>query len=72
MPVPKGSLPSAFDHRALPSSQGAAGPYEFTSTAGRHVVGNLRGFRFVEESRTTTQAKSETRAAGVSRRRRDI
>ncbi|KAG5476566.1 hypothetical protein LSCM1_04281 [Leishmania martiniquensis] len=72
MSAHNGSSSNIFDHSTLPSSQGVAGPYEFTSTAGRHVVGNLRGFRFVEESRTVTQAKRETRSAAASRRRRDI
>ncbi|KAG5502046.1 hypothetical protein JKF63_04323 [Porcisia hertigi] len=74
MPALSGSSSNAFDHSALPSLQGTPGPYEFTSTAGKHVVGNLQGFVFVEESRTATQSKQKPRAgaAATSRRRRDI
>ncbi|CAJ1028469.1 hypothetical protein Q4I32_004897 [Leishmania shawi] len=72
MTVPSGISSNTFDHSALPSAQGAPGPYEFTSTAGRHVAGNLQGFRFVEESNSVARSKPEARASAISRRRRDI
>ncbi|CAG9576594.1 hypothetical_protein [Leishmania major strain Friedlin] len=72
MPALSGPSSNTFDHSALPSSRGASGPYEFTSTAGRHVAGNLQGFRFVDEDHTVRQSKPVARAATMSRRRRDI
>ncbi|TPP52137.1 hypothetical protein CGC20_5770 [Leishmania donovani] len=71
MPARSGPSSNTFDHSALPSSQGAPGPYEFTSTAGRHVAGNLQGFRFVDEGHTVKQSKPVARTAAMSPPNRD-
>lgn len=70
--APSGSPANTFDHGALGSATGAAGPYECASTSGKHVAGNLQGFRFVEESHAATRTRTENRAAPAARRRRDI
>lgn len=67
-----GASQGAFNHQQLPSSVGKEGPYEFTSTAGRHVQGNLRGFWYAEEERSASRNVAGNRTGGVQRRRRDL
>lgn len=58
-----------FSHSSLPSAQGAAGPYPCASTSGKHVEGNLRGFRYVVEDRTVKRGERVAKSAATSRRR---